>query len=50
MEKVMTKIMYVIPSDLTIKKVIITPESIEGAEPKIIRDSARPRESLSGRR
>ena len=50
MEKVMTKIMYVIPSDLSIKKVIITPESIEGGEPKIIRDSARPREAFSGRR
>ena len=50
MEKVMTKIMYVIPSDLSIKKVIITPESIEGGEPKIIRDPARPRERVSGRR
>ena len=50
MEKVMTKIMYVIPSDLSIKKVIITPESIEGSEPKIIRDTARPRERVSGRR
>ena len=50
MEKVMTRIMYVIPSDLSIKKVIITPESIEGAEPKIVRDTAHPREKLSGRR
>ena len=50
MEKVMTHIMYLIPSDLTIKKVIITPEAIEGGEPVIVRDSARPREKLSGKR
>ena len=50
MEKVMTKIMYLIPSDLTIKKVVITPESIEGADPTIIRDSSRPRAKLMGTR
>jgi ATP-dependent Clp protease ATP-binding subunit ClpX len=50
MEKVMTKIMFLIPSDLSIKKVIITPESIEGADPTIIRDPAHPREKLTGRR
>lgn len=50
MEKVMTKIMFLIPSDLSIKKVIITPESIEGADPTIVRDPAHPREKLSGRR
>ncbi len=44
MERVMTRIMYAIPSDLTIKKVIITPETINGAEPKIVRDRNRPRE------
>ena len=43
MEGVMIKIMYTIPSDLTIKKVIITPEAVSGGEPTIIRDSARPR-------
>jgi len=48
MEKVMTKIMYLIPSDLTIKKVVITPESIEGADPTIQRDPTRPRVKLSG--
>ena len=48
MEKVMTKIMYLIPSDLTIKKVVITPESIEGADPTIIRDPSRPRAKLMG--
>ena len=48
MEKVMTKIMYLIPSDLTIKKVIITPESVEGADPTIVRDPSRPRAKLMG--
>ena len=48
MEKVMTKIMFLIPSDLTIKKVVITPESIEGADPTIIRDPSRPRAKLMG--
>ena len=38
MEKVMTNIMYRIPSDLSIRKVIITAETIDGAEPVIIRD------------
>ena len=38
MEHTMTKIMYVIPSDLTITKVIITPACIEGAAPIILRD------------
>ena len=50
MERVMTKIIFVIPSDLTIKKVIVTPECIDGADPTIIRDPARPREGLGGRR
>ena len=48
LEKVMTKPMFQIPSDLTIKKVIITPESLEGADPTIVRDPARPRSKLSG--
>ncbi len=46
MEKVMTGIMFRIPSDLTIKKVIITAECLEGAEPTIIRDEANPRPQL----
>ena len=50
MEKVMTNIMFLIPSDLSIKKVIITPEAIEGGEAIIVRDPARPREKLSGKR
>jgi len=47
MEGIMVKIMYLIPSDLSIKKVIITPDSIEGKEPEIIRDKANPRKSIS---
>ncbi len=46
MEETMIKIMYVIPSDLSIKKVVITPECIEGKDPKIIRDAAKPRTKL----
>jgi len=43
MEKIMTRIMFEIPSDLSIKKVIITPECVEGGAPTIIRDSVNPR-------
>ena len=49
MEQIMTKIMFRIPSDLSIKKVIITPECIHGGEPAIVRDPAHPREPLGGR-
>lgn len=41
----MTKIMYEIPSDLTIRKVIITPECAKGGEPLILRDPENPRKS-----
>ena len=47
MEETMTKIMYVIPSDLSIRKVVITPEAIEGKQPKILRDKTKPREKLT---
>ena len=50
MEKVMTGIMFLIPSDLSIKKVVITPEAIEGGEPVILRDPAHPRQALNGKR
>ena len=43
MEETMMKIMFVIPSDLSIKKVVITPESIERKEPLIVRDPLKPR-------
>ena len=47
MEKIMTKIMFTIPSDLFIRKVVITAECVEGAEPEIYRDAANPRAPLS---
>ena len=50
MEKVMTKIMYLIPSDLTIKKVLIGPECIEGGDASVVRDPAHPREKLCGKK
>ena len=43
MEQAMIKIMYQIPSDLTIRKVIITPECIMGGEPLIERTPDEPR-------
>ena len=43
MEQTMMKIMFAIPSDLTIKKVILTPDCIAGGEPLIIKDSKKPR-------
>ncbi len=49
MEKIMISVMFLIPSDLSIKKVIITPEAVEGETPVIVRDAAHPREKLSGR-
>ena len=50
MEEIMTKIMFLIPSDLSIQRVIITPEAVEGADPGIVRDTAHPREKISGRK
>ena len=49
MEKIMMNIMYLIPSDLTIRKVIITPECVQGGDPDIVRDPSRPREKLGGK-
>ena len=49
MEKAMTKIMYAIPSDLTIRKVIITPECINGADPIIERTPDDPRSRKSSK-
>jgi len=50
MEKIMTNIMYLIPSDLTIRKVIITPECVRGEDPDIVRDPVRPREKLGAKK
>ncbi|MBR2888747.1 MAG: ATP-dependent Clp protease ATP-binding subunit ClpX [Oscillospiraceae bacterium] len=49
MEQCMTGIMFMIPSDLSIKKVIITAESIDGAEPIIIRDPSKPRQKAGAK-
>ncbi len=46
MEETMLKVMYTIPSDLTIRKVIITAECVNGGEPKIVRNKAKPREAI----
>ena len=43
LEETMIKIMYAIPSDLTIKKVIITPQCVAGGEPEILRGPKQPR-------
>ena len=50
MEKIMMNIMYLIPSDLTIRKVIITPDCVQGGDPDIVRDPARPREKLGAKK
>ena len=50
MEKIMTSIMFLIPSDLSIQKIVITPESVEGGEPVIVRDAAHPRQKLTGKK
>ena len=47
MEKIMTGLMYQIPSDLTIQKVIITPECVDGVPATILRDPSHPREKLT---
>ncbi len=46
MEKTMTDIMYKIPSDLMIKRVVITPECIESGKPEIQR-SREPRQRIN---
>ncbi len=46
MESIMTKLMFAIPSDLTIRKVIITADCVTGGEPIIIRDGENPRAAL----
>ena len=46
MEQTMMKIMYIIPSDLSICKVVVTPECINGAQPKLVRNEAKPRAAL----
>ena len=50
MEQIMTKVMFTIPSDLTIRKVVITPECVHGADAMVVRDSAAPRPKRLGRK
>ena len=50
MEQIMTRIMYTIPSDLTIKKVVITPECVHGGQPEIQRDAKQPRAQAAPRK
>lgn len=50
MEKIMTRIMFEIPSDLSIQKIVITPECVEGGAPVILRDPTHPREKLGAKK
>ena len=46
MEQIMTDIMFKIPSDLSIHKVIITADCVNGGEPEVLRDKSKPRAAL----
>lgn len=46
MEQIMTKIMFMIPSDLSIHKVVITPECVAGGQPQLSKDKTKLRDSL----
>ena len=46
MEEVMIGVMYLIPSDLSIQKVVITADCVRGGKPKIHRDKEHPRAPL----
>ena len=47
MEQTMMKIMFTMPSDLSIRKIVITPECIDGEDPKITRNKSNPRNPLN---
>ena len=47
MEQTMTKIMFMIPSDLSIQKVVITPACVDGAQPEIVRSKTKRRAALA---
>jgi len=49
MESIMTKIMFDIPSDLSIRKVVITKECIADGVPTILRDAKNPRAALGAK-
>ena len=43
----MTDVMYKIPSDLSIKSVLITEDCVKnGAEPQVTRDASHPRQPI----
>ena len=48
LEQIMTRIMYTIPSDLTIRKVIITSDCVNGQDAKFICDPSKPRTPMMG--
>ncbi len=50
MEKLMTQIMYEIPSDLTIRRVTITEDCVKGGEAEVFRDAESPRAKQPVRR
>ena len=50
MEGMMMRIMYSIPSDLSVRKVIITPDCVNGGEPEVVRDPVNPRVPLAAKK
>ncbi len=49
MEGIMQSVMFGIPSDLSVRKVIITPEAVNGGEAMVIRDPKHPRPKLGAK-
>ena len=49
MEEIMTTVMFGIPSDLSVHKVIITPEAVDGADPLVVRDPKNLRQKLGAK-
>ena len=49
MERIMTTVMFGIPSDLSVHKVIITPEAVDGADPLVVRDPKNLRQKLGAK-
>ena len=49
MEGVMQNVMFGIPSDLSVQKVIITPEAVEGGDVLVVRDPKHPRAKLGAK-
>ena len=49
MEQTMTNIMYMIPSDPSIKKVVITQECVNGGQPKIVHSKSKSRDVITAK-